>query len=146
MEIETLHHVSLAVSNIARAREFYTGVLGLREDPSRPKFPFDGAWYHVGDRSLHLIVPAEDDDATFRGEKGADSHDGHFAIRVRSYQGAVRLLESKGYRASTDKVPRPTAANPLPMRLSPSGAAGFPQIYIVDPDRNVIEINAATAD
>jgi hypothetical protein len=32
------------------------------------------------------------------------------------------------------------------MRLSPAGAAGFPQIYILDPDRNVIEINAETAD
>jgi hypothetical protein len=32
------------------------------------------------------------------------------------------------------------------MRLSPSGPAGFPQIYIVDPNRNVIEINAAKVD
>jgi hypothetical protein len=32
------------------------------------------------------------------------------------------------------------------LRLKPSGPAGFPQIDILDPDRNVIEINAETAD
>jgi hypothetical protein len=30
------------------------------------------------------------------------------------------------------------------MKVNPRATAGFPQIYILDPDRNVIEINAAT--
>jgi hypothetical protein len=29
------------------------------------------------------------------------------------------------------------------MQLIPRGPAGFPQVYVVDPDGNVIELNAA---
>jgi glyoxylase I family protein len=32
------------------------------------------------------------------------------------------------------------------MRLQPHATAGFPQIYVLDPDRNMIEINAETLD
>lgn len=142
----TLHHASLPVTNIARARQFYSGVLGLEEDPNRPKFDFEGAWYKVGDRTLHLIVPQTDDDPTFRSEKAIDSHDAHVAIRVASFSGAIAHLESKGYRRTADPNPRPTPDNPLPMRVSMAGKAGFPQIYVLDPDRNVIEINAERED
>jgi hypothetical protein len=34
----------------------------------------------------------------------------------------------------------------LSLRLQPHATAGFPQIYILDPDRHVIEINAAVLD
>ena len=145
MNIRTIHHVSLPVSSLDRARAFYEGILGL-QPIERPKFSFAGAWYRVGDSSLHLIVPEADDEPTFRKGKGADSHDTHFAIRVERYSDAVVHLESKGYRQSTDKKPKVTADNPLPMRLSPAGPAGFPQIYVLDPDGHVIEINAERLD
>jgi glyoxylase I family protein len=145
LKIETVHHVSLPVSDLERSTEFYEGVLGL-EPMDRPEFDFDGRWYKVGDRSLHLIVPKDGEHPTFRHNKPIDSHDAHFAIRVGSYAAAVAHLESKGFRRSTDRNPRPTSDNPLPMRLSPTGLAGFPQIYLLDPDHNVIEINAAKVD
>ena len=145
LRIKTIHHVSVPVSDLERAKAFYEGVLGL-EPIVRPKFSFAGAWYRTGDSSLHLIVPEPDDEPTFRQGRGADSHDTHFAIRVERYSEAVSHLESKGYRQSKERQPRPTAENPLPMRLSPAGPAGFPQIYILDPDANVIEINAARLD
>jgi glyoxylase I family protein len=145
LAVEALHHVSVPVSDLERARTFYTEVLGL-EETARPAFPFPGAWYRVGDRTLHLIVAAKGEPATFREDKAIDSHDIHFAIRVRSYRRAVEYLRSKGYRASDERNPRPLPDAPPPMRLNPSGLAGFPQIYILDPDRNVIEINAETVD
>jgi glyoxylase I family protein len=141
LDIETVHHISLPVSDLARARAFYNGVLGL-EETDRPAFTFDGAWYRIGDRSLHLIVAEAGEDPTFRHNKAIDSHDAHFAIRVRSYSKAVAYLESKGYRQSHDRNPTPDTGNPRPMRLNQAGTAGFPQIFILDPDRNVIEINA----
>lgn len=141
-----LHHVSLPVSDIDKARSFYEGVLGLEEDTSRPAFDFEGAWYKLGDRSLHLIVPKREDHPTFRSDKAVDSHDAHFAIRVPSFSAAIAYLESKGFRKTTDPNPRPTPEAPQPMRVSAAGKAGFPQIYILDPDRNVIEINAEAAD
>ena len=32
------------------------------------------------------------------------------------------------------------------MRENPKATAGFPQLYIMDPDRNVIELNAEQLD
>lgn len=135
LEIETIHHVSLPVSDIARSRAFYTGVLGLTEI-DRPPFDFPGAWFQVGDRHLHLIVGKG---STFRTEKGVDSRDIHFAIRVRSYREAVQYFRSMGYDPnSTDPLRR--------SKENPTGTAGFPQIYVMDPDCNVIEVNAARLD
>ena len=135
LAIDTLHHVSLPVSDLDRARRFYSEVLGLRET-ARPPFDFPGAWYAVGDRTLHLIVAA---DQTFRRGKTVDSRDAHFAIRVTSFRQALAHLESRGYRAGHD--------DPLfALRVNVQSTAGFPQIYVMDPDRNVIEINAAAAD
>ena len=144
MKNAILHHVSVPVSDIEKASRFYIDVLGLEQDPRRPNFDFGGAWLKVGDRSVHLIVPEPSDQPTFRSAKSIDSHDAHFALRVASFSGAIAHLESKGYRSTTDKNPVPTGENPLPMRVSAAGKAGFPQIYILDPDRNVIEINAAS--
>jgi catechol 2,3-dioxygenase-like lactoylglutathione lyase family enzyme len=146
LKIAMLHHVSLPVSDLARARHFYGEVLGLKEDPGRPDFDFPGAWYQLGDRSIHLIVPAAGGRPTFRAGKAIDSRDTHCAIRVESFSGAIAHLEANGYRRTNDANPVPTADNPLPMRVNPAGKAGFPQIYILDPDRNVIEINAETLD
>lgn len=143
LDIETLHHVSLPASDLDRSIQFYEGVLGL-EPMERPPFDFAGRWYKVGDRSLHLIVPEAGQDPTFRRGKPIDARDAHFAIRVRSYAAAVAHFESSGFRRSAERNPTRTADNPLPMRLSPKGAAGFPQIYVLDPDDNVIEINSAT--
>ena len=39
MNIQAIHHVSLSVSDLERARAFYKDVLGLREIP-RPPFDF----------------------------------------------------------------------------------------------------------
>ena len=141
-----LHHVSLPVSDIDKARAFYGEVLGLEEDTSRPEFDFEGAWFKLGDRRVHLIVPKAGEHPTFRAGKPIDSHDAHFAIRVRSFSAAVAYLESRGYRKTEDTNPEPSADNPRPMRVNTAGKAGFPQIYILDPDRNVIEINAERED
>lgn len=135
LEIETIHHVSLPVTDLARARAFYSGVLEL-EEIERPPFDFPGAWYRAGDRHLHLIVGEH---PTLRRDKGIDSRDIHFAIRVRSYQGALRHLAAKGYGVdAVDELRK--------LRQNPKGTAGFPQIYVLDPDRNVVEINAERLD
>lgn len=137
MKIEGIHHVSLGVTDLERSRSFYREILRL-EEIERPPFGFPGAWFSTGaSQQLHLIVHPN---STFRSGKGLDTRDGHFAVRVPSYRQAVVYLWSKGYRedAAGDESKR--------IILQPNGKAGFPQIYILDPDRNVIEINAAELD
>ena len=49
-------HVSVTVTDVAKAREFYSDTLGLEEIP-RPAFNFPGIWYSLGgDLQLHIIL------------------------------------------------------------------------------------------
>jgi len=76
---------------------------------------------------------------TFRGAKGVDTRDVHFAVRIGNYWDAVEFLRSKGYREdATDDFER--------IIINPHATAGFPQIYIMDPDRHVIEVNSEFLD
>lgn len=136
MEIAAIHHTALTVTDLEKSRRFYRDVLSIREIP-RPPFHFPGAWFQVGaNQELHLIVH---DRATFR-EKPLDTRDVHFAVRVPSYRAAVEFLRSKGYREDAD------SDDPHRMVLQPHATAGYPQIYICDPDRHVIEINSERLD
>ena len=137
--IERIHHVSLPVADLERSKQFYSNVLGLQEI-TRPPFDFPGAWYQLGDeqanQQLHLIVHSH---ATFRAGKGVDSRDVHFAVRVTSYRAARLSLRSKGFTPDAEDELRRIKENP-------QGTAGWPQLYIIDPDRNVIEFSAASLD
>lgn len=135
LKVETLHHVAISVTDLARSKDFYANVLGLEEIP-RPPFPFAGAWFRVGNRELHLIVAS---DPTLRVGKPVTLQDGHFAIRVSSFKGAIAHLESKGCSVDSNEPGRS-------MRVNPSSVTGYPQIHMLDPDRNIVEINAASAD
>ncbi|HUI82335.1 MAG TPA: VOC family protein [Bryobacteraceae bacterium] len=138
MDIEALHHVSIPVTHLDRSKEFYREILGLREIP-RPNFPFQGAWFQVaGRQELHLIL--EHTDVTYRLNKGIDPGDLHFAVRVKSFQKTVEFLHSKGYREDAP------ASDLMQLRVLPHPITGYPQAYILDPDRHLIEINADALD
>jgi glyoxylase I family protein len=137
LKSELLHHVSLPVADLDRATAFYRDILGLREI-ERPPFDFPGAWFELGDGHLHLI--GEPKNPTYRNGKSLDPGDVHFAVRVASFDDAVAFLESKGYRTDVERT------DPRAMIVDPHATAGFPQIYIFDPDRNVVEINGVALD
>ena len=124
MIITRLHHSALCVTDIARSKRFYGEVLGLQEIP-RPDFDFEGAWYEFADGSqLHLIV--HDTPLALRGTTAIDARDGHLALRVDSYQEALERLERLGIECLAywdNKTP-------------------WAQIYVTDPDGNVVELNA----
>lgn len=133
MQGATLHHVALTVQDLERSRAFYREILSLQEIP-RPPFDFPGAWFELGSgQHVHLIVHSP---ATFRN-KPLDSRDVHFALRVTDYEAMVEFLRGKGYREDAER------SDPHCMIVARRPVAGFPQIYICDPDGHVIEINAA---
>ena len=125
--IEALHHVSINVTDLDRAKRFYGGVLGL-EEISRPAFDFAGAWYRLGDRQLHLIVHPPTH--TLRGTTEISSREGHFSIAVRSYDEARSHLEAAG----------------VPFDARPVNRTPWAQIFLSDPDGNLIELSARRRD
>ncbi len=127
LSIETLHHVSLTVTDLERAKRFYGEVLGL-EELERPPFDFPGAWSALGDRQLHLIVHTTP--RSLRGTTEIDSRDGHFAVRVGDYDATLAHLRSHG----------------VALKDSRTNATPWSQLYVTDPDGNVIELNVERAE
>jgi glyoxylase I family protein len=133
MNTHYIHHVLIAVDDLERARQFYTNVLELQE-LQRPNFEYPGLWYKIGDgkQELHINVRS---DATLRRDKWIDRNDVHFALRVESYRDTLAWLGGKDFR---DDVPDNDLKK---LQLRPNSPAGYPQIYLLDPDRNIIEFH-----
>ena len=114
------------LGDIAVATGHYTFV-DLRDgkEIARPAFPFEGAWYALADgRQLHLIV--HERPRTLRGTTEIDLRDGHFAFSVSDYERTVEHLTSAG----------------VPCEVRPDNVTPWKQVYVTDPDGNVIELNA----
>jgi glyoxylase I family protein len=122
--IASLHHVAVCVTDVDRAKRFYEEVLGLTE-VARPDFPFGGAWYELPNGGqIHLIVHEET--LTMRRSTTIDVKDGHLALRVPSYAETLAHLQKHGVEVLS-----------LPTNRTP-----WAQLYITDPDGNIIELNA----
>jgi glyoxylase I family protein len=125
--VDSVHHVAIGVTTLDRARQFYANVLGL-EETARPPFDFAGAWFRAGPQQIHLIVRPSTETPRERG--GLETRREHVALRVRSYRQTLDHLRTLGVAC----VERPHNKTP------------WPQIYVADPDGNVIELNAETLD
>ena len=117
MRIHALQHVSIRSRDLDRARDFYERLLGLPTVP-RPELGFPGAWYGIGASQLHLIAHEKLMD-------GIDPTDPHFALEVESLEAVRRELEAQGV---------------------PFLEFGGSQLWVRDPDGNVVEIAEARSD
>jgi catechol 2,3-dioxygenase-like lactoylglutathione lyase family enzyme len=115
-QIHGLDHVQLAMpaGEEERARQFYSGVLGLTEMPKPANLAKrGGAWFEGGRLRLHLGVEAD-----FRPARKA-----HPALLVQDLNALIQHLERAGVAIVTDE--------PL---------EGYHRIYVSDPFGNRIEL------
>lgn len=127
-----LHHVAVIVTDLERSAAFYRGLFGL-EPIARPPFPIPGMWLGVGDLAVHLTVyPA----GNFRN-RGVDNDDIHFAFNTDDFEGFVERAKGMGFNENSAET------DPMRMIVKRQGMAGFPQAYLTDPDKNIIEVNGA---
>lgn len=133
MNTGRLHHVTVMSNDLERSVEFYTRALGLTR-VERPPFPNPGAWLAAPGFMIHVNLNPK---GTFRARRIIDGDDVHFAIRVDDFEAAMDHLLRAGFRETDSEN------DPLRMIVKRSGAAGFPQVYVMDPEGHVIEINAA---
>ena len=125
-----LHHVNVIVTDLPRSLAFYQKLFGLMM-MERPPFKSVGAWLACGALQVHLpfIRPAP---------SGPAMSTLPIAILLpRDFDGVLATLTASGFRED--------AAEDDPMRVMVrrNGPAGFPQLFLLDPDRNIIEINGA---
>lgn len=119
IRITELLHASLLVADLAEARAFYEGVLGLTPDASRPALGFEGVWYALGTGAIHLINLPNPDPTSGRPEHGG--RDRHVALGVSGWAELRARLDAQG----------------LPYTLSRSGR---PALFVRDPDGNTLEL------
>lgn len=117
-QILSLHHASLLVSDLARARHFYEDVLGL-QPCERPPMPFEGMWYQLGAQQIHLLVLPSPEAGLERPEHGG--RDRHVALLVSDLEQLRQRLEQAG----------------VPYTRSRSGRAA---LFCRDPDGNAYEL------
>jgi catechol 2,3-dioxygenase-like lactoylglutathione lyase family enzyme len=128
-----LHHVAVVVRDVERSLAFYRDFLGLPTKP-RPPFPVGGAWLQAGPLEVHLVAHPG---GTFRTGP-VDTDDGHFACNTADFEGFLGRAAEAGYREDA------AGDDPMRMIVRRNSLAGYQQAYLLDPDRNIVEVNGAS--
>ena len=116
MEILKIEHIQLAMppGQEARAREFYSGLLGIPEVKKPPALAArGGAWFESGEVRVHLGVETE-----FRPARKA-----HPAFVVRGLRELAKRLRAAGVEVTDDGL-----------------FPGHVRIYVADPFGNRLEL------
>jgi catechol 2,3-dioxygenase-like lactoylglutathione lyase family enzyme len=130
IEIKQLHHVSIAVKDVEKSKQFYCGVLGMNDVPRPEHYDFGGAWFRSDTYEVHLIQ--QNDSVQLPGDPPINpsarrdlTFARHFCFRVADMDEALKILEEKNI---------PIAAGPRPR------GDGATQLYIYDPDGHFVEL------
>lgn len=128
-----LHHVALVATDPERSAAFYQQIFGL-ERLSRPPCKIEGVGLDCGPGlQLHLTKHLP---GNFR-TGGVDNNDVHFALRTDDFEGILARVIAASFPEDA------TQGDPKRILVNRSGMAGFLRLYLMDPDRNIIEVNTA---
>ncbi len=111
-------HASVLVKDTVISLAFYSGILGMTLDPSRPDLGFPGTWLQIGAQQIHLLELPNPDPVRNRPQHGG--RDRHLAI-------AVDDVDALGARLESNSVP------------FSRGRSGRRALFCRDPDGNAIE-------
>ncbi len=112
-------HATFLTTDLAKARTFYEGVLGLQPNPSRPKMSYDGVWYDVApNQQIHLMLLPDPEAGLQRPAHGG--RDRHVALAVSDFAKLIARLDQAG----------------IAYTLSQSGRRA---LFCRDPDGNALE-------
>lgn len=127
MTIQRLQHVSLPFpgtpDSVEQVRDFYGGILGLREIPSPPTLPGTVLWFVVGHQELHLFSEPSGVAANERSRR-------HPCLQVDDVVAWRAHLEAAG----------------VPTRDHDGEIPGRPRFFARDPFGNTIEFVTFEAD
>ena len=124
-----LSHVSVTVSDLEKAKRFYGALIGLTQIP-RPDFGFSGVWYSLGgELQLHVIVNERVAAHPVEPHR-FDVRDRHFALWVEDADDTYERLSKTGH----------------PFHDFSSTPTGLRQLFIHDPDGNMVEFIGPTAE
>jgi len=116
---------TLAVSDIARAREFYEGTLGFRPHGDAP----DGVLYRAGDGTF-LVYPS-----AYAGTNKATAMS--FDVPGDVFDAEVAALREKGIEFQTFDAPG------LEWRDGVAQAGSMRAVWFTDPDGNILNLETS---
>jgi glyoxylase I family protein len=99
-----IDHCSLIVADTNKALIFYTGILGLDIDSTRPDLGYPGAWLQVAEKQIHLLELPNPDPVDGRPEHGG--RDRHVALQVSDLALMIQRLEQAGIKYTKSKSGR----------------------------------------
>jgi len=102
--VTAIDHCSLIVANTAKALEFYTGILGLKVDESRPDLGYPGAWLQIANSQIHLLELPNPDPLDNRPAHGG--RDRHVALQVTDLEAVIQRLQQAGINYSKSRSGR----------------------------------------
>jgi catechol 2,3-dioxygenase-like lactoylglutathione lyase family enzyme len=130
MDVLSVNHIALVVADVDRARQFYAEVLGLEEIPRPASFTFPGAWMRRRGFEIHLIGEAETGRAA--------------TLQPSYYERELRrgYLPHLAFEVADLETTRARLAQLDIMIVGGPQYRGddVVQLYIRDPDGNVIEL------
>lgn len=116
--ISGIQHASFIITDLARALDFYHGVLGIELVPDRPELGYPGAWLQVQQQQIHLLQLPNPDPIEGRPQHGG--RDRHVAFGITDLDALVSRLEAAAINYT----------------LSRSGRRA---LFCRDPDGNALE-------